>query len=230
MKAFRWSFVAGILLLLVTVLAGVLGQAQPCGALPRGYAPVIAFELARTPGDLALLFGERASTCQADFIAGMNTANWGDLLLYMPLYGAFLVLFFAGFLDRHRKVAAAGMAIAVLSVMGDVVENVYLFRITADLQRAPMWLGGLAVATSVKWLGLGVLGALAAYLLRSFGVGGKLGGLLSALALPVSIATVIDPRRFGPVVTLAVGLSWVVIMVFVGTRRVDRSSLSGAGS
>ena len=57
---------------------------------------MIAFELARTPGGLALLFGERASTCQADFIAGMNTANWGDLLLYMPLYGAFLVVFFAG--------------------------------------------------------------------------------------------------------------------------------------
>ncbi len=228
MKAHRWSFVAGILLLLVTVLAGVLGQAQPCGALPRGYAPVIAFELARTPGDLALLFGERADACQAAFVAAMNTANWGDLLLYMPLYGAFLVLFFAGFLERHRRVAAAGMAIVVLSVMFDVVENVYLFRITADLPRAPLWLGGLAVATSVKWLGLGVVGVLAAYLVRSFGGVGKLGGLLCLVVLPVSIATVIDPRRFGPAVTLAVGGSWVVIMVFVATRRADRSSLSGA--
>lgn len=230
MKAFRWSFVAGICLLLVTVLAGTLRQAQPCGALPRGYAPIIAFELVRTPEDLALLFGARASACQADFVAAMNSANWGDLLMYMPLYGAFLVLFFAGFLDRERKVAAAGMTIAVLSVLGDVVENVYLFRITEDLQRAPMWLGGLAAATGWKWLGLGVVGGLAAYLLRSFGALGKLGALLCLGALPLSIATVIDPRRFGPMVTLGVGLSWFAILVFVGTRRADRSSLSRSPS
>jgi hypothetical protein len=226
-RAFRFSFVAGLVVLVLAVVSAAIEQPQPCGALPTHYAPVIAFELARTRADLVALFGAEPSTCRAAMVATMNAANWADLFLFMPAYGVFLAFFFVGQKAHGGRIAQLGVRLAIVAGVADVVENLFLFRVTANVDAAEPWLGALAIATGIKWLALGVIGALTAILILAMaGRGRRFAALCSALALPIAIATLFDPNRFGPFVSLAVGGAWLVILVLTGIS-VRRGSPAG---
>ena len=76
--AFRLSLAAGLIALAFSIASVLQESAPPCGGLPKNYAPIIAFELARTQADLDAIFGTQPDTCRADMIAAMDGLEQGQ--------------------------------------------------------------------------------------------------------------------------------------------------------
>src|SRR5262249_23261131 len=95
-SAYRLSLVAGIGVLLLSLSASFLEPVKVCGPLPANYQPIIAFELARSVEDLQALFGATPSECRDKMAARMDLTNRIDCFVYIPLYGAFVILYLLG--------------------------------------------------------------------------------------------------------------------------------------
>ena len=152
--AFRISFAAGLLVLAVTLFSATQPPVQPCGNLPQNYAPIIAFELARSPADLDAIFGNEP--CRSGVVERMDAINLVDVLVYIPVYGVFMAFFFLGMRGRHAALGTLGFRIAVSAALGDYAENACLMNLTPQLDPASIWFTLLPWATGIKWLGLGV--------------------------------------------------------------------------
>jgi hypothetical protein len=239
--AFRISFAAGLLVLAVTLFSITQESLRPCGNLPQNYAPIIAFELARSSADLDAIFGNEAdrsdSSCRALVVEAMDAINWVDVLVYIPVYGVFMAFFFLGMRARHAALGTLGFRIAVLAALGDYAENACLMNLTPQLHPASIWFALLPWATGIKWLGLGVAGAIAAaiYVKSSSGARGwnYLAALACAAAFLSTVAAIAVPAMFGPLVSLGVGLSWLAYLITAGAASfrpvAGAAELRGAG-
>jgi hypothetical protein len=232
--AFRISFAAGLLVLAVTLFSATQPPVQPCGNLPQNYAPIIAFELARSPADLDAIFGNEP--CRSGIVERMDAINLVDVLVYIPVYGAFMAFFFLGMRVRHASLGTLGFRIAVIAALGDYAENTCLMSLTPQLDPASIWFTLLPWATGIKWLGLGVAGAIAAAIyVKSSGtrIWNYLAALLCAAALLSTVAAIAAPSKFGPLVSLGVGLSWLVYLITAGAASLrpvaGAAELRGAG-
>jgi hypothetical protein len=213
--AFRISFAAGLLVLAVTLFAATQEPARPCGNLPQNYAPIIAFELARNAADLEAIFGTQ-EPCRAEMIEHMDAVNLVDVLVYVPVYGVFMVFFFLGMRGRHASLAILGLRISVIAVLGDYAENACLMNLTPQLDTASPWFALLPWATGIKWLALGAAAAVAAAVYVK-SAGARLWNLLAALmcaaAFLSTAAAIAVPSMFGPLVGVGVGLSWIAYLI-----------------
>jgi hypothetical protein len=216
--AFRISFAAGLLVLAVTLFSATQAPVQPCGNLPQNYAPIIAFELARSSADLEAIFGSQ-EPCRSAVVERMDAINLVDVLVYIPVYGAFMAFFFLGMRGRHAALGTLGFRIVVSAALGDYAENACLMNLTPQLDPSSIWFTLLPWATGIKWLGLGVAGAIAAAIyVKSSGarLWNYLAALLCAAAFLSTVAAIAVPARFGPLVSLGVGLSWLVYLITAG--------------
>jgi hypothetical protein len=218
--AFRISFAAGLLVLVVTLFGATQEPVRPCGNLPQNYAPIIAFELARSAADLEAIFGTEPdhwdSSCRALVIEQLDAINVVDVLVYIPVYGVFMAFFFLGMRARHASLGTLGFRIAVIAALGDFAENACLMNLTPQLDSTSTWFALLPWATGIKWLGLGVAAAIAAAIyVKSAGTRwwNYLAALLCAAAFLSTVAAIAVPSKFGPLVGLGVGLSWIVYLV-----------------
>src|SRR5205085_8767822 len=89
--AHRISLFFGFVVLALTVASVAQPSPPVCGSLPARYAPIIAFELARSVRDLHAIFGALPGACRTAIAARLDFINWTDSLLFIPVYGAFLV-------------------------------------------------------------------------------------------------------------------------------------------
>jgi hypothetical protein len=213
--AFRISLAAGLLVLAVTLLSVTSSPPRPCGNLPQNYAPIIAFELARSAADLEAIFGT-TEPCRSAMVERMDAVNVVDVLVYIPAYGAFMAFFFLGMRGRHAELGTLGFRVAIVAILGDYAENLCLMRLTPALDPASVWFALLPWATAAKWLGLGVAAAIAAVMyLRSSTARGLniLAGLVCAAAFLSTVAAMAMPARFGPLVSLGIGLSWLIYLI-----------------
>ena len=233
--AFRISFAAGLLVLAVTLFSTTQPPVQPCGNLPQNYAPIIAFELARSAADLDAIFGSQ-EPCRSGVVERMDAINLVDVLVYIPVYGVFMAFFFLGMRGRHAALGTLGFRIAVIAALGDYAENTCLMSLTPQLDPASMWFTLLPWATGIKWLGLGVAGVIAAaiYVTTSGGrIWNYLAALLCAAAFLSTVAAIAAPAMFGPLVSLGVGLSWLVYLITAGAASfrpvAGAAELRGAG-
>jgi hypothetical protein len=214
--ALRISLAAGLLILVLTVLSALREPVRPCGDLPSGYAPIIAFELARTADDLAAIFGPPGDPCRAGVVEAMDAINWIDVLAFIPLYGAFMIFFFAGMRERDGRLARLGIWVSVVAVLGDYAENACLMHLTPALDPASIWLALLPWATAIKWVALGVAAGIAALIYarasdrRAWHILAAIGCFVSLL---VSLAAMASPHRFGPMLSPAIGVSWLTFLV-----------------
>jgi hypothetical protein len=213
--AFRVSFAAGLLVLAVTLFAATQEPARPCGNLQPDYAPTIAFELARSAADLEALFGTQ-EPCRTEVIQRMDAVNVVDVLVYIPVYGAFMAFFFLGMRERHASLATLGFRVSMIAVLGDYAENACLMNLTPQLDTASRWFALLPWATGVKWLALGLAAAVAATVYVK-SAGARLWNLLAALmcaaAFLSTAAAIAVPSMFGPLVGVGVGLSWIAYLI-----------------
>jgi hypothetical protein len=214
--ALRISLAAGVIILALTVLSALQPPIQSCGNLSKDYAPIIAFELARSAYDLEAIFGRPDSACRPGVIAALDSINWIDVYAFIPLYGAFMIFFFLGMRDRDARLARLGVWISVLAVLGDHAENTCLMNLTPELDASSVWLSLLPWATGVKWIGLGVAAGVAALIFsrapdrRAWHIIAALGCFASLL---ISIAAMVSPIAFGPVLSTGIGVSWVLFLV-----------------
>jgi hypothetical protein len=216
--AFRISLAAGLLVLAVTLLSATQEPVRPCGNLPQNYAPIIAFELARNEADLQAIFGTQ-EPCRSSVVERMDAINLIDVLVYIPVYGVFMAFFFLGMRSRDAALGTLGFRISVIAALGDFAENACLMNLTPALDPSSAWFALLPWATGVKWLGLGVAGAIAAAIYvkstaaRAWNI---VAALLCAAAFFSTVAAIAAPARFGPIISLGVGLSWLAYLVTAG--------------
>jgi len=216
--AFRISFAAGLLVLAVTLLSATQAPVRPCGNLPQNYAPIIAFELARSAADLEAIFGTELS-CRVVVVQRMDAINVVDVLVYIPAYAVFMACLFLGMRARHAALATLGLRVSIVAALGDFAENACLMSLTPAVDSASPWFALLPWATAVKWLGLGVAAAIAAGI-YSKSTGARAWNLLAALLCAVAflstVAAIALPAMFGPTVGPGVGLSWLVYLASAG--------------
>ena len=182
------------------------------GPLPDGFiTPVMAFEFAESAAEVTTLFEPEGSA------AAMDRVNRWDFL-FMTLYSLFLVTFaLAAALDSGQFTLWFAAALAPLILLADVMENVQLLNLTAQLS-----LGGgmepalarLHLFTWLKWGGLAVYNLLLIPYFRRLDSRWRLVRLAAALpALAVGVA-LISRGLANELLALAVGLMFLLLTIY----------------
>ncbi|MBC2776081.1 hypothetical protein [Parasphingopyxis marina] len=122
---------AGLVTTIISFYFGMIPNIESCAETGGNLGSIIAFEIVRTPADVATLFGEEP--CRSQFLAAMRHATWVDALAFIPAYAAFLICGLIALRSRGPKIAAAGVAAVLLAALFDEIEGMQLFAIMADL-------------------------------------------------------------------------------------------------
>lgn len=207
--AWRLCVLAGLVAFACSFAFGKIPGLVACGTYVGSgqLGPILAFELARTPGDVASLFGSGA--CRTIFAGAQDTGLWLDALGFIPFYTIFLVLAaIAASRGRAQRMIAATLVIAGLS---DEIEGVIMWRIMAALPGTPGQLDALWLAVHVKFalLALGTT-AIGLALLGKF----RLWPMLFGLVITVGGAAAIYGFWTLPNATMMAGFTyaWFAIL------------------
>ena len=147
--AWRLSVLAGLIAFVCSFTFGQIPGLVACGTFAGSgqLGPILAFELARTPGDVAALFG--SGTCRATLVGAQVNGLWLDALGFIPSYTAFLVL--AAIAASRGRLQRTIVAILLVAGLSDEIEGVFMWRIMGDLPGTPAQLHGLWWAVHVKF-------------------------------------------------------------------------------
>jgi hypothetical protein len=159
--AFRLALVAAVIMFGAIPLMEI--TAPSCSPLPM--PTLTAFELVRTPADLARIFGHDNAACGAPLAMQLAYANVIDTAVYIPAYTAFFALTLYGIGRRDRTIGWIGVGLALTCAVADWFENASLFSLGAAPDAPGGWLPTLIVATSIKWIGLAVVTTLGGVML-----------------------------------------------------------------
>jgi hypothetical protein len=201
---------AGLIAFACSFAFGKIPGLVACGSYDGSgqLGPILAFELARTPGDVAALFGGGA--CRATLVAAQNTGLWLDALGFIPSYTAFLALAAVG--ASRGWAQRAIVAMLLLAGLSDEIEGVFMWRIMGALPGTPAQLHGLWWAVHVKF-GLLAVGTtlIGLELIRAF----KLWPMLFGLVIAVGGATAVYGFWILPNAMMMAGLTyaWFAILV-----------------
>ena len=212
-RAHRFSLLAGLILLGIAAFGAAQPPMKTCGTLDRGYPPLMAFEFARSVHDLHALFGDAPDDCRTVLVQHMDRINWADSFVFIPLYGAFLLFFLIAVAAHQPGLARPVIAVALLACAADYAENACLLHLTDNLDLPTTWLGLLPWATGAKWLLLGVLGVLGAWLMTSQRLLRWLFAALGAVGLLIILSALANPFAFGRHASAGVAVSWVLFLL-----------------
>jgi len=203
----------GAAVLLLLILYGAF-QPDPaaCGSLARSYPVVVAQELARSRGDLQAIFGGAPSVCRAALAHALDVVTLIDSVIFIPAYAAFLLFFVLATVPRDEHAALIGFVLSAVAVVADYVENVCLFQVTAP-DAGALWLAVLPWATGVKWIGLGLAGAVGGMILIKSGRVNYPAALACGLGFLGTVLGIANPHLFGPHISDSVLLSWIVFLI-----------------
>jgi hypothetical protein len=143
-----------------------------------------------------------------------------DVLVYIPAYAVFMAFFFLGMRARNAALGTLGFRVSIVAALGDYAGNACLMTLTPTLDPSSTAFAVLPWATGVKWLGLGVAGAIAAAIYvksTAARAWSFVAASLCAAAFLSTVAAIAAPARFGPIISVGVGLSWLVYLVASGT-------------
>ena len=166
--AYRISLAAGLLALVVVFIFRAV-PIHECGTVPSS-ATVISAELARTQGDLDAIFSPApGQPCTQQRAHDLTIQTMIDIVAFIPTYGVFLLFFFLAMVPREEYAAFAGFTLTIVAVFADYAENICLFHI-ANYPYAAGWaLAAIPWATGIKWLLLGLAGAIGGTILIKSG-------------------------------------------------------------
>lgn len=147
--AWRLSVLAGLIAFACSFAFGKIPGLAACGSFAGSgqLGPILAFELARTPGDVAALFGSGA--CRATFVGAQNTGLWLDALGFIPFYTLFLTL--AAIAASRGWAQRTIVAMLLIAGLSDEIEGLVMWRIMAHLPGTPGQLDALWWAVHVKF-------------------------------------------------------------------------------
>ncbi len=219
--AYRISLVFGVLLVALLFYSQGQPKLEPCGGLAPGYAPVIAFELARSVSDLQAIFGAAPGVCRTALAQKMDALTWADCIVFIPLYGGFLFFFFFGMRSREPRLAKIALWLVIAALLADYAENACLLALSQSPDSPSAWLSLLPFATGIKWLALGIASALAGIILALRGGLNYLPALVCLLGFAGAVAALINPAAFGAHISDGIGLGWLVFF-FLDIREAVR--------
>jgi hypothetical protein len=215
-NAYRFSLLAGLIILVLAAYGATRKSPPVCGNLAANYPPIIAFELVRSVSDLHAIFGDSAGACRAAIAQQMDTVNQGDSLLFIPAYCAFLVLFFLGLRSHDSRLASVAILITALACAADYVENTCLFHLSANPDLASNWLSLLAWATEVKWVGLGIVNAIGGYAVFTSNIHRwlyRFATVACSVGIVAGLISIPRPDIAGPYLSQVIALGWIVFLV-----------------
>jgi len=171
----------GLAVILVSVISLIVFPQTSPGQIEGLRTPIIAFEFAETVEEINTLFGPEGSPERADMVRKMDQGNTLDFL-YMLLYSGFLVSF-AITANKQRPMGLwlIAVGLALLALVGDVLENLQLFQITNNLESG----GFVDALTRLHWFTWLKWGSLAFYFLvigAWFLGNGRFGKVIAAVA------------------------------------------------
>jgi len=210
-RLFLLSGILGIATLVMTLVLALVGP-RATGPLPDGFiTPVMAFEFAESAAEVTTLFEPEGSA------AAMDRVNRWDFL-FMTLYSLFLVTFaLAAALDSGQFTLWFAAALAPLILLADVMENVQLLNLTAQLSLGGGMESALArlhLFTWLKWGGLAAYFLLLIPYFRRLDSRWRLVRLAAALpALAVGVA-LISRGLANELLALAVGLMFLLLTIY----------------
>ena len=201
---------AGLIVLLISFGFGMIPNIEACGD-SGDLGSIIAFELVRTPAEVAALFGEQP--CRTAFLSAMRQATWLDALAFIPAYSALLILSLIALRRYGPKIALAGIAATLLGAVADEIEGVLLFQIMDPLPGSQSAIDWLIVMVRAKFALLGLGTALAGWLLvvRRNGFG-WLAGAIIALGGIVTLSILLGDN-FAPTMVLGATVAWAALFV-----------------
>lgn len=147
--AWRLCVLAGLVAFACSFAFGKIPGLVACGTVDGSgqLGPILAFELARTPADIAALFGGGA--CRATFVGAQDKGLWLDALGFIPSYTLFLVL--AAIAVSRGQARRAIAAMLVIAGLSDEIEGVIMWRIMGALPGTPGQLDALWWAVHIKF-------------------------------------------------------------------------------
>lgn len=222
-RPFFVSGLIGIAVILVSLLSlTVFPQSSP-GQIEGIRTPIIAFEFAETVEEINTLFGLSGSLERADMVRKMDQGNTLDFL-YMLLYSGFLISFAIG-ANKQRPMQLLIMAVglALLALVGDVLENLQLFQITNNLASGNFVdsLTRLHWFTWLKW------GSLMFYFLVIgvwFWGNGRFGKIIAAVAdltFLLGLFALITRGFITELFTLSVAFTFLLMIIFCFTIKTE---------
>ena len=142
---------------LATLAASTGFPPVPACGPTQGAGPIIAFELVRSPAQLAELFGP--SSCSGAFQAAQIRASWWDALAFIPAYAAFLALGAWALGGNARRLSRIAIAVLLIGALLDEIEGLILLQLAHHWQSPPDLFGALFFAVRPKFALL-VIGSL----------------------------------------------------------------------
>ena len=221
---------AGIATLIVAIGFGVIPNIGGCG--PGGDAgAIIAFEIVRTPADVAALFG--TEPCRTPFVEAMRLSLWIDALVFIPAYTLFLCAGLMALRSQGPMLTLAGVVCALLAAVFDELEGVQLFTILAALPGEQATIDWLISYVRGKFALLALVALFLGWLMARRGGWMRWTGLLVTIGGAVTMFGLSDDSRAG-LLGLGGALAWIplliaaAIIVWRGRRAALDSGATGA--
>jgi len=154
-------FLFGFFAIPMMIFIALMGSFYPIAAVNGFNNFIIAFEFIATKEELLGLFN---ALDQTD-VVGIDIGNKIDFG-FMLVYGGFFFLIFKKLKSLHQyEYARLGQLLALLMVIGDLVENIQLLELTNYTGRSESFdvegsLAVLQVATWSKWFSIAIAVAL----------------------------------------------------------------------
>ena len=132
-KTFRYAGMAGLLLIITNAFLFLI-LPMKSGPMPDGFRmPLVAFEFLKTESETEIMFYDSGTEERGKLINAMDTANKVDFF-FMACYTTFLVLYAAAlFMESRNKIYYAGIFLALLVCVADLMENLQMLSITSKL-------------------------------------------------------------------------------------------------
>ena len=131
------------------------GRIEGISACNTSGDAILAFEMVRHPAEVAAQF---TPGCRDQAVAAQTRGLWLDILGFVPVYCALLILTLGGLLresPRVRRLALAGIAAVLMAALADQLENSRLLAILSALPGDQATIDQLIPAVRAKF---GLLG------------------------------------------------------------------------
>lgn len=225
----RGCAAAGVAVLITVILIMPHFPTEAAADVSGYGSPIIAFEFARTPADLWAVFGGDGDPERAGRMAMMDQGNRWDFL-FMTIYSVFGGMFGLAVRRRYKALGTIILVAAIAAGIADAIETRTLLSITAQLAdgiTSPAGLTTLWMPVTTKFIGLAlsIIGA-GVFLGAQASVAWKAFGALCVLAGLLSIPALLSPASLGSLLTLSVGIGWIIMLAYALTRSVRNTNPS----
>ncbi len=217
MTLWRWCALFGVLTILVALSFGAVPDIDACGPA-KGAGQWVDFQDINRASDVAALI---RPDCADRFVPALRASMWLDAVVFIPVYGAFLIFALGALRGNRNKILTAAFLILIGGMAADQIEGIRLLAILGSLPGTDSMALGVAHARGTKELLLALATLLTGIaLVRRGGWLKAAGGVIAAASMLALAGTAFgfDAGRAG----LLIGwLSLAIIALAMARKRPD---------